>query len=958
MNIGDVFLAVRADLSQFQASLAGLNSQVSRSATSMGKDLMKVGAGMTRTGTALTRNLTVPILAAGGAVAHFALDFDTAMRRIVGLAKVPQSEIQGVRDSILKMAADVGRSPQDLAEAFYFVASAGFKADEAMKVLETSATASAAGMGEVQDVAKVLGGVINAYGHENLTAARAGDILTAAIQDGAAEASDFSVAIGQVVPMAAAMGVSFDQVTAAMSAMTNVGIDAETSAVNLGQIFSALLKPTSEANDALKEVGLSAAGLRDELREKGLLATLRTMQTAFEGNDVAFSKVFGNIRALRGINALLGLDEQQLNAIFKDTAEAVGTLAQAYEDTDGPQRQIDKAFASMQADAISLGKDVLPSLVEVIKEMAAGLRRLARWWADLSAETKQSILHFLAFAAVIGPILVVVGKLVSGLGALIRVIGFLMGAKGIPALIGGISKARIATGLWVIAIIAVAEAAQAVNGPISDFFDTLVNGKKANRTLHDLLELTGDMAKSQYLRAMGIDAKEFAQAVEKAGGDVTYAFDAIKDAGGDLGKALDYLSAHSDEVGQALGVRMGRNLKEARAAAKAAGEGIVTDLEATLVEGQFVVGPAAQEGEADPIVEALEKAKQKVADAAKDLLHTLASVLSSNPKELQDAANAMIDDILHPFPDAQHKLEILGILARGIWVTGLTSPDSGDRARTAEYIEGLLTEFETLAPGVLATGEGIPPALQAGINRTLDSLTTYLNDTVVGGITDKFELADELQRMGYVALAAYVRGMEIARIAKLTNEIANTVNQVKHDLGYTTDIYYAGRLITSEWMRGLLDGIKENKYLLSIAMWDIRNHFGHSLPTKGPLAGDATWRGGVSIGGQWIEGMVYEIADGLRAIKTTVGLVGSALMPTASLMPAMAGLSTVSSVSSAQGLNQATSLTISGGIHFHDVGNDVSPERAREHAQEILDIVANGLQEESSRFPNRPGLAG
>jgi len=52
----------------------------------------------------------------------------------------------------------------------------------------------------------------------------------------------------------------------------------------------------------------------------------RTLEERFGNNETAAAAVFGNIRALRGVTALLSLDTDQLNGIFADTAGALGTL--------------------------------------------------------------------------------------------------------------------------------------------------------------------------------------------------------------------------------------------------------------------------------------------------------------------------------------------------------------------------------------------------------------------------------------------------------------------------------------------------------------------------------------------------------------------------------------------------------------------------------------------------------
>ena len=168
MRVADVFAALRLDTTEFKKGLQNLNAEVNTASRNWGRSLTSFGKSTQKLGRSMTTNLTLPILAAGGATAKFALDFDTTLRRVVGLTDVTAAQIGGIRDQILALGADIGKTPQDLAQAFYFVASAGFEADEAFKVLEISAKASAAGMGETQDIAKILGAAINAYGKENL----------------------------------------------------------------------------------------------------------------------------------------------------------------------------------------------------------------------------------------------------------------------------------------------------------------------------------------------------------------------------------------------------------------------------------------------------------------------------------------------------------------------------------------------------------------------------------------------------------------------------------------------------------------------------------------------------------------------------------------------------------------------------------------------------------------------
>jgi len=114
--------------------------------------------------------------------------FQATMVRTVTLAGSTEKEMQALSSEILNVSTDLGKSPQELADALYFTESAGISASKAMDVVTVSAKASAIGLGDSATVADALTSVLNAYGEENISAAKAADILTAAVRDGKGEA--------------------------------------------------------------------------------------------------------------------------------------------------------------------------------------------------------------------------------------------------------------------------------------------------------------------------------------------------------------------------------------------------------------------------------------------------------------------------------------------------------------------------------------------------------------------------------------------------------------------------------------------------------------------------------------------------------------------------------------------------------------------------------------------------
>lgn len=430
MNIGDLFLRGRFDGSDLEKEItsqataaagkagkvagATLGSSLASGLTSKGKALDAIGSSM-------SRNITVPVLAAGAAITAVGLNFDTTLRQIVALTDVTADEIGGVRDRILELATAVGRSPQELAEGFYFLASAGFDTAEAMEVLESTSKAAAAGLGTTADVSKVVGAAINAFGEENLSASDAVDQLVRGVKDGTAEATDFAGALGTVLGSAGQVGSTFADTTAAIAAMTLQGISADEAATSLNQVFLSLIKTTPQAEEGMEAVGLSSEGLRKQLREKGLLSVLQTLSERFEGNETAAAAAFGNVRALRGILALTGGDAAKTAAVFEDVASGTTTMATAFEDTEGPGRKVDRALARIQVILIRLSDDVLPVFVDVLDGAAGVLESVAGFFKALPDPIRSGVVQVLALTAALGPLLLITGKVAKGLGSLVGV---------------------------------------------------------------------------------------------------------------------------------------------------------------------------------------------------------------------------------------------------------------------------------------------------------------------------------------------------------------------------------------------------------------------------------------------------------------------------------------------------------------------------------------------------------
>src|SRR5262245_3854767 len=118
----------------------------------LGSTIIARGATLSRVGSLLTRAVTIPLALAGGAAVKLALDYDEAFGKIQAVTDASAKTIGKWREQVLKLSGETARSPTELANALYFLASAGLKTDQVMQVLRASAKAAAAGLGDTTDI--------------------------------------------------------------------------------------------------------------------------------------------------------------------------------------------------------------------------------------------------------------------------------------------------------------------------------------------------------------------------------------------------------------------------------------------------------------------------------------------------------------------------------------------------------------------------------------------------------------------------------------------------------------------------------------------------------------------------------------------------------------------------------------------------------------------------------------
>ena len=414
---------------ELKVTLLGDASKLNATLKTASGRLKSFGKSTTAVGKSLQTRLALPLALAGGAAIKMATEFDKSMTKVKSLVGIAGDEVDAMGAKARTMANEFGVSSSKAAEALFFITSAGLRGDEAMQTLEASLKASAVGLGETATIADLATSAMNAYGSDSLGAAQATDVLTAAVREGKLSSEDLAGAMGSVLPVASNMGVQFHEVGAAFAAMSRTGTDAASGATQLNAILSGLLKPTKQAEDALNAMGLSSSGLKQQIKDEGLLETLNTLKTAFDSNADAAQVVFPNIRALKGVLDLLGSGVEVNRGIFERMNSTMGMTQTAFDATaQSAEFRLRKAMNSSKESFAQLGATLLTGFLPIFEQVSTVIQNVFKAFFNLDEGTQKLILGLGAFAVVLPTIITLVGSLISGIGLLLSPVGLVAAA--------------------------------------------------------------------------------------------------------------------------------------------------------------------------------------------------------------------------------------------------------------------------------------------------------------------------------------------------------------------------------------------------------------------------------------------------------------------------------------------------------------------------------------------------
>lgn len=229
--------------------------------------------------------------------------FQLALTEITTITKLSAKETKALGNQLIALSAQFGTTAQEQAKSFYTIISAGVTdAVKANDLLIASNKLAIGGLTTNVAAIDILTTAVNAFASSGLTASKAADILFSTVRLGKVTTEELASSLGQVLPSAQALGVSFEEVNAGLAALTLKGDTASLAVTKLSAILTAVLKK----QDTAKELGIEVAEAfsLQALRTKGLTLFLKDLNQALGGSETKLVKLLGRAEGAKAIISL------------------------------------------------------------------------------------------------------------------------------------------------------------------------------------------------------------------------------------------------------------------------------------------------------------------------------------------------------------------------------------------------------------------------------------------------------------------------------------------------------------------------------------------------------------------------------------------------------------------------------------------------------------------------------
>lgn len=467
IDVGTAVAYLDLNMTAFNTGLQSAQSALKTfrdDASTLGDKVMGAGSVISNVGASITRNLSVPIANFGVGSIQAYRDFESAfagVKKTIDDSRFKEYSVtwDDLSNAIKQMAEETGISAEEIAGVMEVAGQLGVELGDSGKGI-IDFTRQMVLMGVTTDMT-AKDAALNLARFMNITGTTNDEVgnLTASIVD---LGNNFATQEQEIVSMSTRLasagtmaGLTSQEILALSTAMTSAGIKAEAGASSMSTVLSNL---TSRVIKYGKVLDGSFEGTPEEAGK--IVAAMETIADVSDTTAEDFYKIWSTkpiegltmlIKGMataeeRGDNAILQLDElgftsirqsnmlRALSLSFENMSDAVNTSNIAWGEATAMEVEAAKRFETLDSRISMLQerwkdvkREIAEMLLPLLERIIDKVKDLLNWWDNLDQHTKDLILKIGEFIVVAGPIVGIVGGIVSGVGELIGIIEVIKG---------------------------------------------------------------------------------------------------------------------------------------------------------------------------------------------------------------------------------------------------------------------------------------------------------------------------------------------------------------------------------------------------------------------------------------------------------------------------------------------------------------------------------------------------
>ena len=466
VNIGSAVAYLELDTSKFSKGFKTAYNDLKvfsdKSATA-GNKLRGLSSTFDSVGKSLTKTVTVPLVGIGTAAVKTAAQFDSHMSEVKAISGATGEQFTQLRNKAIEMGAKTKYSASESAQAFKYMAMAGWDTKDMLNGISGVMNLAAASGEDLASVSDIVTDAMTAFGMsadgttkvikngltvEVSNATHFADVLAQASRKSNTNVAMMGETFKYVAPVAGALGYSVEDTAVAIGLMANSGIKASQAGTTLRTLLTNMAKPTDTMQSAMDYLGISLettdgkmksfSEVMQDLRKsfgqckmpmdtfKKKLAEIEKQHESGELTEKKYNaavedltkKAYGAEGALKA-NLAASLAGAQgmsgLLAIVNATDEDFQNLTDSINNCDGVSQDMADTMNDNLNGAVTLLKSAIESALisigdrftPVIRKLAENITGLVEKFNGLSDEQKDQIIKWGLIVAAIGPSLIV-----------------------------------------------------------------------------------------------------------------------------------------------------------------------------------------------------------------------------------------------------------------------------------------------------------------------------------------------------------------------------------------------------------------------------------------------------------------------------------------------------------------------------------------------------------------------